>query len=101
MTDAERPAEGCVRYGCLYALNVKPLEIANAQLNKKLVEAEALVARQRDQIRYDMRTLVLEQRCERGTPWDLACVTIADKIMSAEESLAFARALAAPAEGTP
>lgn len=25
-------------------------------------------------------TLALEQRCERGTPWDRACVTIADKI---------------------
>jgi hypothetical protein len=26
------------------------------------------------------RTIALEQRCERGTPWDLACVTIANKI---------------------
>jgi hypothetical protein len=24
--------------------------------------------------------VVLEQRCERGTPWDLACVTIAQKV---------------------
>lgn len=24
--------------------------------------------------------IVLEQRCERGTPWDLACVTIAEKV---------------------
>jgi hypothetical protein len=24
--------------------------------------------------------VVLEQRCERGTPWDLACVTIAGKV---------------------
>lgn len=25
-------------------------------------------------------TMALEQRCERGTPWDLACTTIAEKI---------------------
>ncbi len=25
-------------------------------------------------------TVALEQRCERGTPWDLACVAIAEKI---------------------
>ena len=25
-------------------------------------------------------TIALEQRCERGTPWDLACVAIAEKI---------------------
>jgi hypothetical protein len=24
--------------------------------------------------------IVLEQRCERGTPWDLACVTCAAKV---------------------
>jgi hypothetical protein len=26
------------------------------------------------------RMIALEQRCERGTPWDVACVTIANKI---------------------
>lgn len=28
----------------------------------------------------EARTRALEQRCERGTPWDLACTTAADKI---------------------
>lgn len=28
-------------------------------------------------------TIALEQRCERGTPWDLACTTIAAAIRSA------------------
>jgi len=27
-------------------------------------------------------TTALEERCERGTPWDLACATIASKIRS-------------------
>ncbi len=28
--------------------------------------------------------IALEQRCERGTPWDLACVAIAAKIRESE-----------------
>lgn len=30
--------------------------------------------------------IVLEQRCERGTPWDLACVTIAQKVREHTDS---------------
>jgi len=26
--------------------------------------------------------VIYEQRCERGTPWDLACTTIAEKIQA-------------------
>jgi hypothetical protein len=29
--------------------------------------------------------LALEQRCERGTPWDKACVTIAEVLRSANQ----------------
>lgn len=51
-------------------------------LNKIVTDYEALA----DVARAWARTIALEQRGERGTPWDLACVTIADKIMSAERS---------------
>ncbi len=30
-------------------------------------------------------TIALEQRCERDTPWDKACVTIANKIREIKE----------------
>ena len=31
-------------------------------------------------------TIALEQRCERDTPWDLACTTIANKIRTQTDS---------------
>jgi hypothetical protein len=34
----------------------------------------------REQMREEAATCALEQRCERGTPWDLACTTIAEHI---------------------
>lgn len=37
-------------------------------------EAKSAIERER------CATIALEQRCERGTPWDLACTTIADAI---------------------
>ena len=42
--------------------------------------------------RYRCRGVALEQRCERGTGWDAACVEIANKILSAADSVAYATA---------
>lgn len=30
------------------------------------------------------RNIALNERCERGTPWDLACTTIAEKITAVQ-----------------
>lgn len=52
-----------------YMVREKPLRDEAADTIEALYEALATID-----------CIVLEQRCERGTPWDLACVTIAEKV---------------------
>jgi chromosome segregation ATPase len=60
----EAGAVTCVGGGHIYPLRdrVKQLEVALRNFKDKCIQT------------------VHEQRCERGTPWDLACVTIANEI---------------------
>lgn len=44
-----------------------------------LLKSDAYAAGWRDALT-KAHKIALQQRCERGTPWDLACVTIADLI---------------------
>lgn len=45
----------------------------------RLIQEEA-AAKERERC----ATIALEQRCERGTPWDLACVAIAKAIRATD-----------------
>lgn len=60
-------------------------------------EIIAAVKVERDAIRaktiVQCKNVALEQRCERRTPWDLACVTIADMIRNLPLTLACSAAM--------
>lgn len=62
-----------------------PTEIVVDLINAR-DEAETVATEARAEAIAECAKLALEQRCERGTPWDRACVTIAEQI----------RALASP-----
>lgn len=48
--------------------------------NDLIVRIESALTAARDSERQRCATVALEQRCERGTPWDLACLSIAAAI---------------------
>lgn len=62
-----------------YEITIEAVEDAKAAL---LAAFQVRPPTDRDAVIEECAITALEQRCVRGTPWDLACVTIASNIRS-------------------